>query len=204
VLVVLGRPHRGIVAVLTARPNIQFLYWHDAAGKVDQRSTRLGTVRLDGAGLGCVRLPDTLTSLLLTRPPVGLEVEAPNDGRGLDLRLFQYGPDVVIPDGPRRASQLWLWVGSHVSAGVLAQLTDLTSLRLTFDKPPGVITKLAERGRHTGLHTLQPDDAFGLIDHPQPRTRLDRLQRPGPSPTRSTGPGRKLVGHRPPLLGAES
>jgi hypothetical protein len=161
-------PDRGIVEALAARPNIQFLYWHDAAGDVDLRSTRLGTVRLDGAGLGCVRLPDTLTSLLLTRPPIGLEVEAHNDGRGLDLRLFQYGPDVVIPDGLRCASQLWLWVGGHVSAGVLVQLTDLTNLKMTFDKPPGVITEVAELGRHTGLHTLQLDNAYGLNPHALP------------------------------------
>lgn len=35
-------PDRGVVEAVTARPNIQFLYWHDAAGDVDLSSTRLG------------------------------------------------------------------------------------------------------------------------------------------------------------------
>lgn len=153
---------RGIIAAVAARPSIRFLDWDDASGDLDLSSTGLGTVRLEGAGLRSVRLPESIETLLLRRPPAALQVEAPDLGRGLDLRLFQYGPDVVIPDGLRGTSKLWLWVGGEVSAAVLAGLTGLEELTLTFDDPPGVLTDLPELGRHRRLHNLRLDDAYGL------------------------------------------
>ncbi|MEW1840218.1 hypothetical protein AB0392_19925 [Nonomuraea angiospora] len=104
---------RGIVDALATHSNIRFLYWSEASGDIDLTTTRLGTVRLDGARLRSVRLPTSVTSLLLQRPPATLEVDAPDSGHRLDLRLFQYGPDVVIPDGLRGISKLWLWVGGR-------------------------------------------------------------------------------------------
>jgi hypothetical protein len=45
---------------------------------------------------------------------------------------------------------------------VLAGLTDLEELTLTFGDPPGVLTDLPELGRHRRLYNLQLDDAYGL------------------------------------------
>src|SRR6266540_1478787 len=123
-------PERGIIAAVAARRGIRFLYWYDAIGDIDLRSTSLGTVRFEGAGLRSVRLPDSIETLLLRRPPAALQVDAPDMGHRLDLRLFQYGPDVVIPDGVRRTPKVWLWVGGEVSAAVLAGLTSLRHLFL--------------------------------------------------------------------------
>ncbi|MGW6498589.1 hypothetical protein [Nonomuraea angiospora] len=153
---------RGIVDALATHSNIRFLYWSEASGDIDLTTTRLGTVRLDGARLRSVRLPTSVTSLLLRRPPATLEVDAPDSGHRLDLRLFQYGPDVVIPDGLRGISKLWLWVGGTVSARVLAGLSDLEELTITFGDPPGAFTDLDELHALHLLRSLQLDDAYGL------------------------------------------
>ncbi|MFC0029995.1 hypothetical protein ACFFMM_10720 [Micromonospora chaiyaphumensis] len=155
-------PERGIIEAVAARPGIRFLYWDDAVGDIDLTSTNLGTVRLNGAGLRSVRLPKSVGTLLLRRPPAALRVEAPEMGHGLDLRLFPYTSDLVVPDGLHRTRKVWLWVGGEMSAAVLAGLTDLEDLRLTFGEPPGVLTDLPELGRHQRLHSLQLDDAYGL------------------------------------------
>lgn len=153
---------RGIVDALARRPGIQFLYWADASGDIDLTATRLGTVRLDGARLRSVRLPESVTSLFLRRPPATLRVDAPDSGRRLDLRLFQYGPDVVVPDGLQGVPKLWLWVGGTISAGALAKLTGLEELTITFGDPPGVITDLNEFIALARLRSLQFDSAYGL------------------------------------------
>jgi hypothetical protein len=155
-------PECGIISAIAARRGIRFLYWDDAVGDIDLSSTGLGTVRLEGAGLRTVRLPETIETLLLRKPPATLQVDAPDGGNGLDLRLFQYGPDVVIPEGLRRTPKLWLWVGGRVSASVLKGLTDLADFTLTFGDPPGVLADLPELGRHRQLRQLQFDDAYGL------------------------------------------
>jgi hypothetical protein len=168
-------PDRGIVDALGARLGIRFLYWSDAAGDLDLRATHLGTVRLDGARLRSVRLPRLIETVLLRKPPANLRVEAPDEGRRVDLRLFQYGPDVVIPAGLRRAPQVWLWVGDAFSAAILTTLSDLEQLTLTFDAPPGTITDLPALRRHHRLHTLQLDDAYGL--DPDALPELPQLRR---------------------------
>jgi hypothetical protein len=168
-------PARGIVEAVSAHPGIKFLYWFDAEGDVDLTRTRLDTVRIDGLGLRSVRLPASVRTLYLGRAPAHfdstpprttttatLQVDVPDAGHGLDLRLFHYGPDVVIPAGLRRSSQLWLWVGGEVSATVLATLTELETLRLTFERPPGAISDLPDLARHSRLHTLQFDSAYAL------------------------------------------
>jgi hypothetical protein len=91
-----------------------------------------------------------------------LQVEAPERGQRLDLRMFHYGADVVIPEGVRRASNLWLWVGGQISATVLSGLSDLKELRFTFDRAPGDVDDLSELERHVNVRTLQFDDAYGL------------------------------------------
>jgi hypothetical protein len=91
-----------------------------------------------------------------------LQVEAPARGQRLDLRMFDYGAAVVIPEGVRRASKLWLWVGGQISATVLSGLSDLKELRFTFDRAPGDVDDLSELGRHVNVRTLQLDDAYGL------------------------------------------
>jgi hypothetical protein len=88
-------PDRGIVDAVGNRPGIRFLYWSNAVGDLDLRGTQLGTVRLDGAQLRSVRLPQTIESVLLRKPPAHLQVEAPGEGSTVDRRLFQYGPDVA-------------------------------------------------------------------------------------------------------------
>ncbi|MFG2040582.1 hypothetical protein [Dactylosporangium sp. NPDC048998] len=155
-------PDRGVVDAVAGRLGIRFLYWSDAVGDLDLRRTHLGTVRLNGAQLRSVRLPRLIETVLLLRPPAGLQVEAPNEGRRVALRLFQYGPDVVIPTGLRRAPEVWLWVGGEFSAAALAALSDLEHLTLTFDAPPGVLTDLSQLRQHPRMHTLQLDDAYGL------------------------------------------
>ena len=155
-------PQRGIVDAIAAHPTIRFLYWHDAVGDVDLRPTNLGTVQFEGAGLGNVRLPESVETLLLRDPPATLQVEAPDEGHGLDLRYFQSGSQVLVPDGLRRTRTLWLWVGGAVSMAALSHLTDLEQLTVTFDDPPGTLTELGELRRHHRLRTLRLDDAFGL------------------------------------------
>jgi hypothetical protein len=180
-------PARGIDEAVAARPHIQFLYWYNAEGDIDLRSTYLNTVRLEGAGLRRVLLPASIRTLLLRRPPAELEVDAPDLGHRLDLRLFQYGPDVVIPRGLRRTTQLWLWVGGEVSATVLSGLTDLAELRLTFGDPRGILTDLPELGRHHRLHSLQLDDAYGLVADEFPElTSLRSLELSGIRRTTAT------------------
>jgi hypothetical protein len=168
-------PDRGIVDAVGARLGIRFLYWSDATGDLDLRRTHLSTVRLDGAQLRSVRLPRLIETVLLRKPPANLQVEAPSEGRRVDLRLFQYGPDVVIPAGLRRAPTVWLRVGGALSAAVLSTLSDLEQLTLTFDAPPGVITDLSQLLRHHRLHTLQLDDAYGL--DPDALPELPELRR---------------------------
>jgi hypothetical protein len=168
-------PARGIVEAVGARAGIEFLYWSDARGDVDLSATRLVSVRLDGPELRSVRLPASVRQLSLGRVPAAfgadprtatigaaLQVEAPNEGHQLDLRLFGYGADVVIPEGVRRASTLWLWVGGEVSAAVLCGLTDLEKLHITFDRAPGKVDHLSELGRHVNLRSLEFGDAYGL------------------------------------------
>jgi hypothetical protein len=168
-------PGRGIVEAVAAHPSIKFLYWFDAEGDIDLSATSLGTVRVDGLNLRSIHLPDSLESLLLGRPPAHfdakpptatvsrtLRVDARGGGHGLDLRMFHYDADVVVPEGVRRASSLWLWVGGEVSASVLLGLSDVEMLRLTFDRAPGTIAELAELRNLTTLRGLQLDEAYGL------------------------------------------
>jgi hypothetical protein len=168
-------PARGIVEAVAARPRVQFLYWSDALGEVDLTATHLGSVRLDGPDLRSVRLPRSVRQLSLGRVPAdfgtkprtatvdaALQVEAPERGQQLDLRMFHYGADVVIPEGVRRAANLWLWVGGQIAATVLSGMSDLKQLRFTFDRAPGDVDDLPELGRHVNVRTLQLDDAYGL------------------------------------------
>ncbi|MEV6964403.1 hypothetical protein AB0M47_04740 [Hamadaea sp. NPDC051192] len=168
-------PDRGIVEAVAARPNIKFLYWFDAEGDIDLSSTRVGTVRLDGLNMRSIRLPRSIESLSLGRAPAHfdvqpprptvsrtLRVDAPDGGHRLDLRMFHYDADVVIPEGVRRASSLWLWLSGQVSASVLLGLCDMETLRLSFDRPPGAITDLAGLRTLTALCRLQLDEAYGL------------------------------------------
>jgi len=168
-------PDRGIVEAIAAHPSIKFLYWFDAEGDIDLSATAVGTVRVDGPNVRSIRLPSSIGSLSLGRAPAHfdakpptatvsrtLRVDAPGGGRGLDLRMFHYDADVVIPEGVRRASSLWLWVGGEVSASVLLGLSDVEALRLTFDRAPGTITDLAEMRNLTTLRGLQLDEAYGL------------------------------------------
>jgi hypothetical protein len=119
-------------------------------------------VRLAGAELRSVRLPSSIETVLLRDPPAGLQVAAPDEGRRVDLRLFQDGSDVVIPTGLRRVSTVWLRVGGEVSVAVLETLSELRDLTLSFDAPPGIIADLAHLPRHRHLRTLKLDDAYGL------------------------------------------
>ncbi|WP_433606467.1 hypothetical protein ACQP2P_30110 [Dactylosporangium sp. CA-139114] len=155
-------PQRGVVEAIARHPTIRFLYWRDAVGDVDLRSTNLGTVQFEGPGLGNVRLPESVETLLLLDPPAAPQVEAPDEGHGLDLRYFQSGSEVLVPDGLRRTRTLWLRVGGTVSAAALSHLTDLEQLIITFDDPPGTLTELSELRWHDRLRTLRLDDAFGL------------------------------------------
>ncbi|RSM74834.1 hypothetical protein DMB66_00345 [Actinoplanes sp. ATCC 53533] len=165
-------PDRGIADAVGARLGIRFLYWSDAVGDLDLRRTRLRTVRLAGAELRSVRLPRSIETVLLRDPPAGLQVEAPDEGSRVDLRLFQDGSDVVIPTGLRRVSTVWLRVGGEVSAAVLETLSELRDLTLTFNAPPGIITDLAHLPRQ--LRTLKLDDAYGL--DPDALPELPRLR----------------------------
>jgi hypothetical protein len=168
-------PDRGIVEAIAAHPSIKFLYWFDAEGDIDLTPTRVGTVRIDGPSVRSIRLPRSIESLSLGRAPAHfdvnpprpmvsrtLRVDAPDGGHGLDLRMFHYDANVVIPEGVRRASSLWLWLGGHVSASVLLGLCDVEALRLTFHSPPGTIADLAEMRNLTALRGLQLDEAYGL------------------------------------------
>ena len=79
---------RGVVAAAAAR-RLQYLYWSDTDGDIDLSVTAVIHVRLSGAGLRRVRLPVSLQRLQLNDPSLPeLVVEAPDDGRGLDLHLF--------------------------------------------------------------------------------------------------------------------
>jgi len=151
---------RGVVEAVAAR-QIRFLYWHDASGTVDLTGTGVTDVRLDGIGLRSVRLPESAKVLLLREPPESLEVDAPESGHQMDLRLFSRGPDIRIPGGLSRVSELWLKVAGTVSASVLTGLTDLEELRVSFDDPPGVFADAQDLQAHRGLRTLQLDDAYG-------------------------------------------
>jgi hypothetical protein len=168
-------PDRGIVEAIAARPGIKFLYWFDAEGDIDLSATSVRTVRIDGPRMRSVRLPSSIESLLIGRAPAHfdvkpptatvsptLRVDAPEGGRGLDLRIFHFGAEVVIPEGVRRASSLWLWVGGEVSTSALRGMTDLGMLRLTFDRAPGTLTDLADLRNLTRLRHLQLDEAYGL------------------------------------------
>ncbi|GIF63393.1 hypothetical protein Ais01nite_14280 [Asanoa ishikariensis] len=155
-------PDRGLVDALATRSDIGFLEWHDAVGEVDLRSTGLDTVRLYGSAFDSLRLPASIRTLLLRRPSASLRVEAADLGEWLDLRLFPYGGALSVPTGLTRVPTLWLWVGAEVSARALSGLTNLRDLRLTFESPPGVVSDLADLGRHQRLHHLRMDDAYGL------------------------------------------
>jgi Arc/MetJ family transcription regulator len=140
---------RGILEAISARPGIRFLYWDDAPSEIDLTTTRLGTVRVSGENVRQVLLPTTIETVLLSRPSADVEIVAPDDGAGLDLRMFPRHADVIIPPGLHRAAKLWLWVGGEVSASRLTTLTELESLRLSFDCGPGVISS-----RRGGLMTI--------------------------------------------------
>ncbi|MFG1607576.1 hypothetical protein [Actinoplanes sp. NPDC049265] len=155
-------PDRGVVEAIRAHMGVRSLHWDDAVGDLGLGDTRLATVRLGGRHLHSARLPEQVETVLLDRPSPGLHLEAPDDGRGLDLRLFHYGPDVVIPIGVRRASEVWIWAGGAFSAARLTMLTDLEDLRLTFDTRPGDLTDLSALEQHASLHTLRLEDAYGL------------------------------------------
>jgi hypothetical protein len=168
-------PDRGVVEAIRAHMGVRFLYWSEAVGDLDLEDTRLGTVRLGGPHLRSARLPRDVEVVLLDQPPPGLHLEAPDDGLGVDLRLFQYGPDVVVPTGLQRASAVWVWVGGEFSAARLATLVDVQDLRLTFDTPPGDLTELPALRQHTSMHTLRVEDAYGLV--PESLPDLPNLRR---------------------------
>ena len=151
---------RGVIAAVAAR-QVKFLYWNGASGDIDLTPTGVTDVRLDGAGLRSVRLPASATMLLLKRPAEALRVDAPDSGHGMDLRFFTHGPDVTIPEGLSRVAKLWLWVAGEVSASVLAGLTDLRELDITFGDPPGILTDAQGLRAHHGLRSLRLDDAYG-------------------------------------------
>ncbi|MBV1849386.1 hypothetical protein [Catellatospora tritici] len=151
---------RGLTTALADR-DIRYLYWDDAVGDVDLSGTRVTNVRLSGAGLRSVRLGGGTTSLMLRGWPPDLVVDAPEQGHRLSLTLFGGADDVTVPEGLRRVPTLWLTVDRSLSAAALADLTDLTDLRICFDQTPGTLTDLPELARHR-LRRLQIDEAYDV------------------------------------------
>jgi hypothetical protein len=156
-------PARGIVEALATRPGVRFLYWWDAEGDIDLRPTGVRSLRIGGRQLESVAVNERLDRLQLRQAPTTVRIEAADDGYGLSLQLFHYAADAVVPAGLHRIRDLWLRVGGEVSASVLAGLTDLETLTLDFDEPPGSLTDIAELGRHSQLRELKIHNAYSLI-----------------------------------------
>src|SRR4051794_27904314 len=114
---------RGVVAAAAAR-RVRYLYWSEADGEVDLSGTEVTHVRLGGVGLRRILLPASIQQLQLNDPPLPeLRVEAPDDGRGLQLQLFWRTANreqIRIPAGLSRITSLWLWPDREVTLSVVA------------------------------------------------------------------------------------
>jgi hypothetical protein len=156
-------PDRGVVAAVAAR-RVRYLYWSDAPGEVDLSATSVVQVRLGGDGLRSIRLPASTRRLQLNDPPLpALRVEAPDDGRGMELQLFWRTADrerLRIPTGLSRITSAWLWPDREVTLSVVADLTDLRSLQVTFENAPGTLTGLSALRSLPALRTLQFECAY--------------------------------------------
>jgi hypothetical protein len=117
-------------------------------------------VRIDGVELRRVRLPSSATTLLLRDPSTSLIVQAPDDGRGIDLRIFTSGSAIAIPAGLVAATTPWIRAAGDMSAAVLAGMTDLHSLRISFTELPGRLTDVHALAVHRRLHTLEIESAY--------------------------------------------
>ena len=131
-----------------------------AVGDVDLSPTAVAEVRLGGKDLDSVRIPASTTMLLLQDPPPALRVDAPDEGRGLDLRIFFVDQDPFIPAGVRNARKVWVKAGKDFSAGSLSGLTAVESLDIELLDPPGTLTDTGELATHQGLGTLVIENAY--------------------------------------------
>jgi hypothetical protein len=152
-------PERGVAAAV-ARNRITYLEWADAVGDVDLSPTAVAEVRLGGKDLRSVRIPASTTMLLLQDPPPALRVDAPGEGRGLDLRIFFVDQDPFIPAGVANARKVWVKAGRDFSARTLSGLTAVESLDIELLDPPGTLTDTGELAAHRGLGTLVIENAY--------------------------------------------
>jgi hypothetical protein len=154
---------RGVVAAAAAR-RVRYLYWSEADGEVDLSGTAVTHVRLGGVGLRRILLPASIQRLQLNDPPLPeLRVEAPDDGRGLQLQLFWRTANreqIRIPAGLSRITSLWLWPDREVTLPVVAGLADLQSLTITFENAPGTLTDLPTLRLLPALRSLQFNSAY--------------------------------------------
>jgi len=160
-------PDRGLAAALRDRPLIDSLAWRDPPSTVDLRGTSLEHITLDGR-VTDLHLPRSLRNLSLAGQGSGMAVTAPDDGRWLELSLETDGPHPSVPAGLRRIRTLTITGRGTVSAMPLRGLTELRTLWLRWQGPPGELLdadSLADLGH---LTVLKLQDAYGLAAHTLP------------------------------------
>ncbi|MFC6018813.1 hypothetical protein ACFP2T_21705 [Plantactinospora solaniradicis] len=169
-------PDRGLSDFLATRPMISYLGWRDAPPEVNLGDSGLTDLALSGSDLRTVRLPPELLGLTLLGglPRTVLVAER---GRWLDLTAEVPAVPAPLPEGLRAVRHLVLRGDGVILAAPLGVLTELETLSISWQKPPGRLVDPDAMASLHRLHTLRLGNAYGcdaatLPDLP----RLRRLE----------------------------
>ena len=148
---------RGLRPALEARPIISDLTWEDPPSSVDLSGTGLTSLRLVGARVELLRVPDRLETLDLAESTVAT-VAAADDGRWLRLTVGTGD----VPAGLGGVRDLTVNGNGTISAAAWSGLSDLRRLRATWRSGPGELSDGEALAALALLAEITLVDAYGV------------------------------------------
>ncbi|MDI6105503.1 hypothetical protein QLQ12_43670 [Actinoplanes sp. NEAU-A12] len=155
-------PDRGLTEALTRHPLVTDLHWSDAPPVVDLRATEVRSLRVAGDSLREIRLPSAAHRLSLGAARERVTVRAADDGRWLDLELYQVTPSTRAPSGLTQVRSVSLTGDGVLSAATLAGFAAAHTLELRWTAPPGRLDDPSLLLHVPSLQLVEMFEAYGV------------------------------------------
>lgn len=159
--VVWSGPDRGLVAALAERPLISSLTWFDPPATLDLGGTSLRSLNLRGH-IRDLRLPRSLSQLLLSQSDNETTVTVADNGRWLSLHLEVDDPRPTIPVGLEQVRTLTVTGNGMLSAAPARAFRQLQALSLRWQAAPGSLLDAEALADLEQLAVLELHDGYGI------------------------------------------